>query len=284
MGDENSIRTLGDYSKFSHEGYNNTIELPTGNNVVPLQSDIIRRNIDQSAGGKLCEINAKESWALLEDCDNYDLSNQSIECDHLNEIGMVVRLVKFISYTFGDKEMILWFKRFSDLSDVYDSSNEKVVRDYIGRFVDVHHGLRQVEFALDLVHGATSVAKSPYRLAPFGNARIKGRVKLVEKSQCSGLSSQMLWTRYWLLTVETSKGRERAKQKLLRDKPWTNKWKRKGSCCSDESVAQNTLARKVFKVGKSFKFHMPKSGTYGVLLGPVVNEDNFAARWFSSDC
>ncbi|GJV93431.1 hypothetical protein Tco_1541244 [Tanacetum coccineum] len=34
MGDENPIRTLGDYSKPSHEGYRNTIKLPTGNNVV----------------------------------------------------------------------------------------------------------------------------------------------------------------------------------------------------------------------------------------------------------
>ncbi|GKA77723.1 MAK10-like protein [Tanacetum coccineum] len=42
MGDENPIRTLGDYSKPSHEGYRNTIELPEGNNVVPLRSDIIR--------------------------------------------------------------------------------------------------------------------------------------------------------------------------------------------------------------------------------------------------
>ncbi|GJT97413.1 MAK10-like protein [Tanacetum coccineum] len=42
MGDENPIRTLGDYSKPSHEGYRNTIELPAGNNVVPLQSDTIR--------------------------------------------------------------------------------------------------------------------------------------------------------------------------------------------------------------------------------------------------
>ncbi|GKB94931.1 zinc finger, CCHC-type containing protein [Tanacetum coccineum] len=33
MGDENPIRTLGDYSKPSHEGYMNTIELPVGNNV-----------------------------------------------------------------------------------------------------------------------------------------------------------------------------------------------------------------------------------------------------------
>ncbi|GJZ66357.1 zinc finger, CCHC-type containing protein [Tanacetum coccineum] len=41
MGDANPIRTLGDYSKPSHEGYMNTIELPVGNNVVPLQSDTI---------------------------------------------------------------------------------------------------------------------------------------------------------------------------------------------------------------------------------------------------
>ncbi|GJX29595.1 hypothetical protein Tco_0237674 [Tanacetum coccineum] len=41
MGDENPIRTLGDYSRPSHEGYRNTIELPDGNNVVPLRSDTI---------------------------------------------------------------------------------------------------------------------------------------------------------------------------------------------------------------------------------------------------
>ncbi|GKF09693.1 zinc finger, CCHC-type containing protein [Tanacetum coccineum] len=42
MGDANPIRTLGDYSKSSHEGYRNTIELPVGNNVVPLRSSTIR--------------------------------------------------------------------------------------------------------------------------------------------------------------------------------------------------------------------------------------------------
>nr|GEX66449.1 MAK10-like protein [Tanacetum cinerariifolium] len=38
MGDENPIRTLGHYSKPSHEGYKNTIELPVGNNTIPLRS------------------------------------------------------------------------------------------------------------------------------------------------------------------------------------------------------------------------------------------------------
>ncbi|GJZ53745.1 hypothetical protein Tco_0608630 [Tanacetum coccineum] len=42
MGDTNHIRTLEDYSKPSHEGYMNTIELSEGNNVVPLRSDTIR--------------------------------------------------------------------------------------------------------------------------------------------------------------------------------------------------------------------------------------------------
>ncbi|GJY01147.1 MAK10-like protein [Tanacetum coccineum] len=41
MANENHIRTLGDYSNY-HEGNRNTIELPEGNNVVPLRSDTIR--------------------------------------------------------------------------------------------------------------------------------------------------------------------------------------------------------------------------------------------------
>nr|GEW70792.1 MAK10-like protein [Tanacetum cinerariifolium] len=39
--DENPIRTLKGYSKPSHEGYRNIIEIPVGNNVVPLRSDTI---------------------------------------------------------------------------------------------------------------------------------------------------------------------------------------------------------------------------------------------------
>ncbi|GJT32323.1 zinc finger, CCHC-type containing protein [Tanacetum coccineum] len=42
MGDANPICTLGDNSKPGHEDYRNTIELPIGNNVVPLRSDTIR--------------------------------------------------------------------------------------------------------------------------------------------------------------------------------------------------------------------------------------------------
>ncbi|GJX15918.1 hypothetical protein Tco_0216750 [Tanacetum coccineum] len=162
MENKKPIRTLGDYSRPSHEGYRNTIKLPDGNNVVPLrfdtingcsfhrlrsedpnqhlkdflklvdslnldvanrertrlrlfqfsycnqainwlerlpagsistledlttiflaqffppgrttklQNDILMRTINQSAGGKLRDKNAKESWALLEDLALYD--------------------------------------------------------------------------------------------------------------------------------------------------------------------------------------------------------------------
>ncbi|GJU34238.1 hypothetical protein Tco_1182592 [Tanacetum coccineum] len=175
MGDENPIRTLGDYSKPSHEVYRNTIELPEGNNVVPLRSDTIwlvqngcsfhglwcenpnnclkdflklvdsldlngdnrertrlhlfqfslrdqasnwlerlpagsittwedlttlqifydhvtpatRRTIDQSAGGKLRDKNAEESWALLEDLALYD--NES--WDDLRDFAKPVKAI-----------------------------------------------------------------------------------------------------------------------------------------------------------------------------------------------
>ncbi|GJZ61753.1 hypothetical protein Tco_0617890 [Tanacetum coccineum] len=42
MGDVNPIYTFEDYSKPSHEGYRYTIDLPEGNNVVPLRFDTIR--------------------------------------------------------------------------------------------------------------------------------------------------------------------------------------------------------------------------------------------------
>ncbi|GKA71019.1 hypothetical protein Tco_0777158 [Tanacetum coccineum] len=94
MGDENPRRTLGDYSRPSHEGYRNTIEVPNGNDLAPLRSDTIRpitrRTIDQAAGGKLRDKNDEESWALLEDLALYD--NES-----WNEPRDFAKLVKAIS-------------------------------------------------------------------------------------------------------------------------------------------------------------------------------------------
>ncbi|GJV76167.1 hypothetical protein Tco_1507751 [Tanacetum coccineum] len=62
MGDENPIRTLGDYFKPSHKGYRNTIELPIGNNC----------EIDRVAAGKLCDKNTDKSWEIIENLALYD--------------------------------------------------------------------------------------------------------------------------------------------------------------------------------------------------------------------
>ncbi|GJX91570.1 hypothetical protein Tco_0344896 [Tanacetum coccineum] len=67
MGDENHIRTLGHYSRPSHEGYRNTIELPEGNNVeknapatAKLRSDILM--FQQHHGESL-----SEAWTRFKD-------------------------------------------------------------------------------------------------------------------------------------------------------------------------------------------------------------------------
>ncbi|GKB15963.1 hypothetical protein Tco_0849886 [Tanacetum coccineum] len=106
MGDENPPRTLGDYSRPTNKGYQNTIELPEGNNVVPLRSDTIcmdlfqglnskspsswhrslapstnilrphhhtlKRVVDYAAGRRLREISAKEAWSTIEELVQYE--------------------------------------------------------------------------------------------------------------------------------------------------------------------------------------------------------------------
>ncbi|GJS70737.1 hypothetical protein Tco_0703578 [Tanacetum coccineum] len=50
MGNENPIRTLGDYSKPSPEGYRNTIELPVGNNVLAICLNIFEQDPSPHGG------------------------------------------------------------------------------------------------------------------------------------------------------------------------------------------------------------------------------------------
>ncbi|GKA82567.1 hypothetical protein Tco_0789315 [Tanacetum coccineum] len=80
MGDKNPNRTLGDYSKPSHEGYRNTIELPVGNNVC---------EIDRAAGGELRNKNTGESWEIIENLALYDYEGW----DETNEFVKPVKAV-----------------------------------------------------------------------------------------------------------------------------------------------------------------------------------------------
>ncbi|GJW39840.1 hypothetical protein Tco_0065685 [Tanacetum coccineum] len=87
MGDENPISTLGEYSKPNHEGYRNTIELPIGNNVVPLRSDTIR--LVQN-GCSFHGLRSKDPNQHLKDffilVDLLDLDDENKERTHLRTI------------------------------------------------------------------------------------------------------------------------------------------------------------------------------------------------------
>ncbi|GJZ40056.1 putative reverse transcriptase domain-containing protein [Tanacetum coccineum] len=59
-----------------------------------------------------------------------------------------------------------------------------VVRDFVDVFPEDFSGLppqRHVEFHIDLVHGATSVAKSPYRLAPLEMQELSEQLRCVAR-------------------------------------------------------------------------------------------------------
>nr|GEX25436.1 hypothetical protein [Tanacetum cinerariifolium] len=71
MVDANPIRTLGDYSKPSHEGYKNTIELPVGKNVVPFRFDAI-----WDFAKPVKEISLPQDFSSTSDCRLIELKNQ----------------------------------------------------------------------------------------------------------------------------------------------------------------------------------------------------------------
>nr|GEU69042.1 MAK10-like protein [Tanacetum cinerariifolium] len=100
MGDENPIRTLGDYSRPSHESYRNTIEFPEGNNMVPLRSGIIRlvQNGCSFHGLRSEDPNQhlKDFFKLV---DSLDLDGENKERTHLHH-GLVSR-------TYSKKSLIM---------------------------------------------------------------------------------------------------------------------------------------------------------------------------------
>ncbi|GJV05242.1 hypothetical protein Tco_1338811 [Tanacetum coccineum] len=85
---DNPIGTLGDYSKPSHEGYRNTIELYVGNNVVPLRSDTIRlvQNGCSFYGLRSEDPNQhlKDFLKLVDSLDLDGENREELACDYFN--------------------------------------------------------------------------------------------------------------------------------------------------------------------------------------------------------
>ncbi|GJV58192.1 hypothetical protein Tco_1459197 [Tanacetum coccineum] len=114
-------------------------------------------------------------------CDNHDLSrldNQSIERDRLIGIGFVLNFVKFISFTFGDKEMI--------------SVIEAIVRVICEVFVDLKLAIRQ---DLGFIPSGNVVLSSTYVGKILGADQLL--VILCYRYQESGIG-------YWILSMTIS--------------------------------------------------------------------------------
>ncbi|GJZ00414.1 retrotransposon-related protein [Tanacetum coccineum] len=74
-----------------------------------------------------------------------------------------------------------------------------VVRDFVDVFPEDFSGLlpqRQVEFRIDLVHGATLVAKSPYRLAPLEMQELSEQLRELQDKVLELLRKEKLYAKF----------------------------------------------------------------------------------------
>ncbi|GJZ21021.1 hypothetical protein Tco_0558060 [Tanacetum coccineum] len=145
MVDENSNRhrTLGDYSRPSHEGYQNAIELPEGAKVSPLRSDTIRLVQNGCAFyGLMSEDPIQHLKDFLKIIDSIDLNGATRNTTHL----------RLFFFTLRD-QVINWLDRES----LYDAWNH--FKDLLRKVH--HHGLDlwlQVQILYDHVNYTTQMA------------------------------------------------------------------------------------------------------------------------------
>ncbi|GKA17212.1 hypothetical protein Tco_0697049 [Tanacetum coccineum] len=74
-----------------------------------------------------------------------------------------------------------------------------VVRDFVDVFLEDLSGLppqRQVEFHIDLIPGATPVAKSPYRLAPLEMQELPEQLQELQDKVLELLRKEMLYAKF----------------------------------------------------------------------------------------
>ncbi|GJY60766.1 putative ribonuclease H-like domain-containing protein, partial [Tanacetum coccineum] len=173
--DENSnrSRTLGDYSRPSHEGYRNAIELPEGAKVSPLQSDTI--------------------WLVQNRCAFHELMSEDpiqhlkdflriIDSINLNGATINTARLRLFCFSLCD-QAINWLNRLSarSISTWDDLTTHESLCDAWTRFKDLlrkvsHHGLDlwlQVQIFYDHVNCTTQMAidfaagKRLRKLKPF---------------------------------------------------------------------------------------------------------------------
>ncbi|GJW31007.1 zinc finger, CCHC-type containing protein [Tanacetum coccineum] len=231
LGDENHIRTLGDYSKPSHEGYRNTIEPPVGNNVVPLRSDTIRLVQNGcSFNGLQSEDPNQHLKNFFKLVDSFDLDGSITKWEDLTTrflaqffpSGRTAKLrndIVMFQQHHGESLSEAW-TRFKDLlqkvphhgivlwlqNKVVIVCHEKVVRISLEgdeilrvqgeRTQGVAKTLLNTKFRIDLVPGATPVAKSPYRLAPSEMQELSEQLQELQDKVLELLRKEKLYAKF----------------------------------------------------------------------------------------
>ncbi|GJV15325.1 hypothetical protein Tco_1360648 [Tanacetum coccineum] len=140
MGDENPIRTLGDYSKPSHEGYRNTIELPAGNNVVPLLSDTIR--LVQNG----CSFHGLRSEDPYQHLKDFLKLVDSLDLDGENKERMRLRPRPYDNKSWNDpRDFAKPVKAIALPQDVPSTSDRRLIKleNQVQRFMEAYLALTQ---------------------------------------------------------------------------------------------------------------------------------------------
>nr|GEY01734.1 MAK10-like protein [Tanacetum cinerariifolium] len=145
MGDTNPIRTLVDYFRPSHVGYRNTIELPEGNNVVPLFTDTIRL------------VQKESSFHRLRSED----PNQHLNGPHDTQYCMENPEQAFVNYASSrtDKARGKWYAfkpEQNNLGDTYNPSWKKNLDTRLSKFeADIKQQQSEMTNKIDTVLKAT---------------------------------------------------------------------------------------------------------------------------------
>ncbi|GJV44471.1 hypothetical protein Tco_1429007 [Tanacetum coccineum] len=124
------------------------------------------------------------------------------------------------------------------------------------------HGERQVEFRIDLVHGATPVAKSPYRLAPLEMQELSEQLQELQDEDAAEsvrdtigfeyrLASSSGWTKSHVLWAEIGESSLTGPELVLdtTDKVVLTKEKLKAARDRQKSYADNRRKPLEFEVG-----------------------------------
>ncbi|GJT55980.1 MAK10-like protein [Tanacetum coccineum] len=141
MENGNPIRTLVYYSRPSHEGYQNTIELPDENNVMPLQSDTIRLvQYGCSFHGLRSEDPNQHLKDFLKLVDSLDLDVANRERTHLIW-ALLEDLALYDNESWNDpRDFAKPVKAISLPQDVLNTSDRRLIEleNQVQRFMEAH--------------------------------------------------------------------------------------------------------------------------------------------------